>query len=78
MEGPGPDEVLSPKRRAIYNFIADAGLKGVSRKEAFAKLFPGSKAEASLRTAIHGINKDIEPNKIVSNHGMIRLMGTDH
>jgi hypothetical protein len=79
MAHPEPEHLpMSFKRRAVYDYIAKAGPKGVKKEEMIEKFFAACGSETILRTTIHYINKVIKPKRINSRGGIIRLMVNDN
>lgn len=64
---------LSFKRRAIYEFIRDAGPKGISNSELKKKFFP-SREDGTIRSTIHYINKEIKPLWIEYRKSRVRIL----
>lgn len=67
---------LSIKRRAILEFLQNAGPAGAPVKQLKKKFFD-ERSDGVMRTMTHYINKEILPNQIIRKGGIIKLIRRD-
>lgn len=69
-----PDHIpMSARRREVFDFIREAGPKGVVKFELRDKFFPEAK-DNTIRTTLHHINQAIKPLRVVTRGGVVRLL----